>query len=407
MLLTGGITPWKYLNTEPVRSYPTLTESIRCDVVVIGGGISGALMAYVLNKSGVDTVLLEKRNVCEGSTSANTGLLQFSNDNSLTELIKQFDDHRGTTFYKMCRTAVKRLATIAGELSTDPSFFPRASLYYASSPDDAGMIRQEYDLLKRKGFEVEYWDRQRIKSAFPFSKEAAIYTYGDADVDPYRFGHALLHEASLNGLRIYEHSEVDHILYTKDDATLYTNNSSYVLAQQVIWATGYLTQEWKPDNQAILKNTYAILTEPVPDLSSWYEKSLLWETARPYLYFRTTPDQRIIAGGLDEPLPPSGRPEQYAAVRGQQLLEEIRRLFPNLNDRLKIACSWAGMFASTKDGIPLIGRHPEYPHSFFIEVYGGNGTVYSMIAADLLAQTITGKEPEELSWFSLTRSVEL
>ena len=67
---------------------------------------------------------------------------------------------------------------------------------------------------------------------------------------------------------------------------------------------------------------------------------------------------------------------------------------------LKIACSWAGVFATTKDGIPLIGRHPKYPHSYFIEVYGGNGTVYSMIAADLLGETIAGREPEELKWFS-------
>ncbi|GAA0850054.1 NAD(P)/FAD-dependent oxidoreductase [Paenibacillus glucanolyticus] len=405
MLLTGGTTPWKFLNTEPVKKYPPLTEQMKCEVLVIGGGISGALMAYVLNKQGVDTILLEKRRVCGGSTSANTGLLQFSNDCTLTDLIRQFDDHRGTSFYKMCSHAVRRLTDIANSLSRDSGLIPRSSLYYASTPQDVGMLRHEYDLLKRRGFDVEYWNRDDIKAHFPFSKEAAIYTHGDAEVDPYRLGHHLLQDASQDGLRIYENSEVTDTRYTDSDVTVITDQGS-VLAQKVIWATGYTIQEWKPDHNAELLNTYAILTEPVADLSSWYERSFLWETNRPYLYFRTTPDQRIIAGGLDEALPPSGKPEEYAEVRGRRLLDEIQQLFPHLAD-LRIACSWAGVFASTKDGIPLIGKHPKYPHSYFIEVYGGNGTVYSMIAADLLAETIAGREPEELKWFSLTRPIDL
>ncbi|MGV2805981.1 FAD-dependent oxidoreductase, partial [Clostridium perfringens] len=159
-----------------------------------------------------------------------------------------------------------------------------------------GMLRHEYDLLKRKGFDVEYWSREHVKAKFPFSKEAAIYTRGDAEVDPYRFGHNLLQDAWEHGLRIYENSEVKETRYTDSDVTVLTDEGS-VLARNVIWATGYSTQEWKPDYQAELLNTYAILTEPVSDLSSWYERAFIWETNRPYLYFRTTPDQRIIAGG--------------------------------------------------------------------------------------------------------------
>lgn len=405
MLLTGGITPWKYLNTEPVKKYPGLSEQLSCDVLIVGGGISGALMAYVLTMQGVDTVLLEKKRVCEGSTSANSGLLQFSNDCPLSDLIQQFDEQRGSSFYMMCRHAVHRITEIANQLSRDSGLITRSSLYYASTPQDVGMIRHEYDLLKRKGFDVEYWGREHVKANFPFSKEAAIYARGDAEVDPYRFGHNLLQDASEHGLRVYENSEVKETRYTDSDVTVLTDQGS-VLARNVIWATGYSTQEWKPDYQAELLNTYAILTEPVSDLSSWYERAFIWETNRPYLYFRTTPDQRIIAGGLDEPLPPSGKPEEYAEPRSRRLLNEIHQLFPHMTD-LKIACSWAGVFATTKDGIPLIGRHPKYPHSYFIEVYGGNGTVYSMIAADLLGETIAGREPEELKWFSLTRPMDL
>lgn len=81
-------------------------------------------------------------------------------------------------------------------------------------------------------------------------------------------------------------------------------------------------------------------------------------------------------------------------------------MFPKL-EGVRMACAWAGIFASTKDGMPLIGCHPEYPNSYFMEVYGGNGTVFSMIAAELLAEAIAGREPEALAWLSLTRPVEI
>ena len=47
--------------------------------------------------------------------------------------------------------------------------------------------------------------------------------------------------------------------------------------------------------------SYAIVTNEIDQFEGWHERSLIWETARPYLYFRTYRN-RIIVGGLDEAL---------------------------------------------------------------------------------------------------------
>ncbi len=65
-------------------------------------------------------------------------------------------------------------------------------------------------------------------------------------------------------------------------------------------AAGYEGLEFKKEKNATLISSYAIVTNPVEDLSSWYKRTLIWETARPYIYMRTTADNRIIIGGLDE-----------------------------------------------------------------------------------------------------------
>lgn len=404
MQLTFGTTPWSYLDPPDLfMRYPCLEEEIRCDVVVIGGGISGILAASMLTEQGAETVLMEKKSVCCQSTGANTGLLQFMNDDTLTQIIQMYGDKRGTAIYTLCQNAIVQLGRIAADLSVDVQFTPRSSLYYSSVPEEAGALRQEYDLLKRKGFPVEYWDRQQIKSAFPFSRSAAIYAHGDAEVNPYRLGHGLLEKAERCGLRIYENSGVNNVSYTDEEIIVFTDKGT-VRAKNIIWASGYSIQEWKPDSIADLVFTYALMTEPVQDLSWWHERALIWESHRPYLYFRTTPDNRILAGGLDEPVRKLNHPTQLLQERSARLLHELIHLFPTLGS-VRPACSWGGVFANTVDGLPLIGPHPDYPHSYFIEAYGGNGMVYSVIAARLLTDTLAGRRRKELEWFSLDRTL--
>lgn len=402
MQLTGGLTPWDHKNTGLLPHYPRLETALSCEAAVIGGGMSGALAAYLLTQMGLDVVLLEKRRIGHGSTSANTGLLQFMNDTSLTELIDTFGERIGTGFYAMCREAVDQLSVIAAELPVDSGFKRRSSLYMASREEDAKILQQEHSLLQQLGYETEYWSRRKIEAHYPFSRAAALYTAHDAEVDPFALVQGMILAASRRGLRVFENSPVEQSHFTGTETCLQTA-AGEVRAKTVIWAAGYEVQDWKPDAAASLQCTYAVMTEPLPDLSFWHEQALIWETKRPYLYFRTTPDRRIIAGGLDEPLREGTRLEQNVSVRQEQLLKEISRLFPNLPP-LKADYAWSGIFANTRDGLPLIGPHPAVPGSFFIEGYGGNGTVYSMIAARLIADVLSGKTREELDWFAFGRS---
>jgi len=46
---------------------------LSCDVAILGGGITGALAAYHLTREGLHTVMLDRRPVGGGSTTASTG----------------------------------------------------------------------------------------------------------------------------------------------------------------------------------------------------------------------------------------------------------------------------------------------------------------------------------------------
>src|SRR6478735_6062564 len=73
-----------------ITSYPSLRNNLRCEVLVVGGGITGALMAWRFASEGYDTVLIDRGDVSLGSTSATTALLQYEIDAplySLTETV--------------------------------------------------------------------------------------------------------------------------------------------------------------------------------------------------------------------------------------------------------------------------------------------------------------------------------
>lgn len=213
-------------------------------------------------------------------------------------------------------------------------------------------MREEYENLVANGFDSEFWEEDKIAALYSFSKPAGLYSRGDAEANPYRTVHSLIAKAASNGVRVFEQSEAKHYEFTEDGVICHTE-STRIIAKDVIFAMGYETQEFKKDRGAELINTYAVMTKPLKDFPKWHERSLLWETARPYLYFRTTPEGRIIAGGKDEQLTDPERREVRVISQGQKLLKELEALFPEIKG-IELEYSWGAVFGSTRDGLPYI-----------------------------------------------------
>jgi glycine/D-amino acid oxidase-like deaminating enzyme len=72
-----------------LADHPSLKHDKSCEVAVIGGGITGTLVAYQLVQEGVETVLVDKRDVGAGSTAASTALLLYEIDTELHELLSR------------------------------------------------------------------------------------------------------------------------------------------------------------------------------------------------------------------------------------------------------------------------------------------------------------------------------
>ncbi|MDG0810845.1 NAD(P)/FAD-dependent oxidoreductase [Cohnella rhizosphaerae] len=380
---------WLAGGGEPPRYPPLSGLSSQCDVLVVGGGLTGTMAVDALTAAGMSVVLIDEGRIGEGSSAASTGLLQYSNDIMLTDLLSRLGDERASHFYRACKYAVERLCQLAETLPGDVAFKRRSSLYFASADTDVPKLKSEYEALRARGFSVDWLEEADIRAIFPFAKPAALVTSGDGELNPYRLSVRLAERAAKKGARIYENTSLKSVEGSKGDFACQTSHG-IVRAASVVYAVGYRPEIAGIGNLAIrYARTSAIATRVLPSLADWHQRWLLWETARPYLYARTTQDGRIVMGGLDEnirrPVTDLYDLNKYA----NRLLEEARKLFPGLS--LETEYAWNATFCESADDLPWIGEDPERPGRYVALGYGGNGAVYSMLASDILTDLLQGK----------------
>ncbi|WP_113926905.1 FAD-dependent oxidoreductase [Bacillus sp. P14.5] len=390
--------PTTFSHTERKEENPPADE--RYDAVVIGAGMSGVLCAYTLVEAGLKVALVDKREAGAGSSSANTGLLQYSNDIMLHELIDQIGENRAVHFYKLCLEALDDLEEAADSIPFNVYFKRRNSIYFASKEEDASKLLDEYEALKKHGFPVNFWTTEALTEHMTFSKPAALVTQRDAEVNPYRFVMGLLKNLKDQGARLFEHTEVTSCVEEEDCIILESSRGS-LTAKHAVYCTGYEASGAGEYVSAKINRSFAIATEPIDDLSSWWERALIWETARPYFYMRTTDDNRIIAGGLDEEIPQAPESREIIEKYGKKISSEIKKLFPGLE--ISISHAWGASFAESMDNLPYIGRVPGKEKTYCLLGYGGNGTVYSMLGAKIIADLIQGNVTEGADIVKLER----
>ncbi|MBS8266381.1 FAD-binding oxidoreductase [Mesobacillus boroniphilus] len=394
MNLMSGTYYWPATFPSP-PSYPPLEGNLECDVLIVGGGSSASQCAYYLADSGLKVAVIEKEKIGSGSTSSNTALIQYSGEKMFTNLVNTFGNDYISRHLELLQEAINEMEAASKLVDIDCEFCRRDSLYSASCSEDVDALRKEYEFLKLQGMKVAFLEKEEIEEKYPFSREAAIYSFNDGELNPFKFTHALMDYAAKKGIQIYENTEMNghHYDPQTNRMIISTKGGSSISAGQVIFAAGYEGIDMKKEKLVSFVSTYTVTTKPVNDLSAWYNRTLLWETARPYIFLRTTADNRIIIGGLDDNTNyPKDRDSKLIHKR-DKLIDEFNKMFPSIS--VEPDYYLGAFYGGTADGLPIIGMYDEYPNSYFLFAFGDNGTVYSQMQAKIIADDIMkGNSPD-------------
>lgn len=380
--------------------YPVIDRDIACDVAIIGSGITGALSAYFASRAGMNSVLLDRRPICSGSTPASTGLLQYEIDTRLTKLTGMVGKQPAQGAYRLSVESLDAFAELVEDLDDSCDLVARPSLYLACEGDDVAELRAEQAARRAIGIDVQFLNESDLRRDFSISRPAALWSRRAMEVDPYRLALSLLRRSASLGTQIYERSCVDDYQVSDDSVKLRMAGGASVRASYVIFATGYETPHFLGPQICSLKSTYAMATEPT-DLSAWRDRCLIWESGKPYFYARTTSDGRALVGGEDEDFADAERRDALIESKSRVLARKLEGLLPGI--RVRSDCCWAGTFAESRDGLPYIGTHPKFPRGYFALGYGGNGITFSLVAARIIHDLIAGRPNPDAAIFRFDR----
>jgi glycine/D-amino acid oxidase-like deaminating enzyme len=399
MKLRSTETFWP-LKSEMKYSYPSIDSDINTSILIIGGGITGALIAYKLISEGKKIVLVDRRDVCNGSTAASTALLQYEIDVSLHELIKLRGLECAVDSYKNGKKAIFDLRAIIDTIKSDCHFEFKKSIYFSSLQKDLPFLKNEYKVRKEQGFDVTWLEKYDLKK-MGLNALAAIESKTAAVVDPFKLANDLLHYCQQKGMQIFDRTNITSITNHKGKSVAHTENKHTITVDHVIHCSGYESTETLAEKVVDLKSTFVIASENLPDLPAAFKNAIFWDTSSPYLYFRATPDNRIIVGGGDEDFKDPKKRDKMLPKKEQYLLKRFNRKFPNVN--FKMDYSWAGTFGETKDGLPYFGKPNPDKNEHYVLGFGGNGITFSVLGMNSIMDSINNKKNQDLEYYKFGR----
>lgn len=156
-------------------TYPMLLKSVETDMIVVGGGITGALISHALMEEGYKTLLIDKKDIGQGSTAATTAMLQYEIDEPLQKLAKMIGEENGAYCYQEGIKAIHDLKKLTQTYPIDGNFKTKQSLYIAHNNAARKELEKEFVLRDKHKLGVQWLEEKQILHDYGIKAEVVFY----------------------------------------------------------------------------------------------------------------------------------------------------------------------------------------------------------------------------------------
>jgi glycine/D-amino acid oxidase-like deaminating enzyme len=402
-----GISPWLgAVRGKKKPEFPAFRGVITHPVVVVGGGMSGAMTAYACAAAGLKVILLEADRVGLGGTGNATGLLSGESSASYRDVEARAGRRVARALFGALESAPRELAATVKRLGI------KAQL------DIAPSIRIVPPILSDKALRKEIASRESADLIASYlqpgavARQAAVESSGGMRLpdggfaDPYKLTLGFLNAAIKRGARIHERSRVKKITFTRKTTTAFLDSGSITTTNLAI-CIGEPTSLFKPLKRHLRhEHRYAVLTEP---LSAAVRKQigqrtlLLGDTETPAHHLWFTADHRALFAGGDQKRQPDRLREKTLVQRTNELMYELTKLYPPISGTMP-AYGWEVPLTHAVDGALYAGSHRNFPFHHF-----AFGTLHdparAFLASRIILRSILGRPEKDDPHFSFARNL--
>lgn len=362
-----------WCETARAPKFEALKTDSRTDVLIIGGGIAGILCAYMLEKAGVEYMLVEADRICQGITRNTTAKITAQHGLIYDKLLKKYGADTARMYLEANLAAVEKYRELCREIECD---FENKDAF-AYSADSPQKLENELRALEKLGYAAEYCRELPL----PVPNVGAVKFRNQAQFHPLKFLYAIAEK-----LNIYEHTKV---LAFERNAVI--TSGGRISAEKTIVATHFplLNKHGSYFLKLYQSRSYVIALEAAQNVDGMY----IDESGKG-LSFRNYKDLLLLGGG--------GHRTGKNGGGWHALNEFAEKQYP----AAKEVCRWATQDCMSLDGMPYIGQYSKNtPNLYAATGFNKWGMSSAMAAAMLLSDLVQGKENEYAEVFSPSRTI--
>ncbi len=365
-----------WLSERQQTFYPPLSENLRADVCVIGGGITGVTTAYMLQQAGRRVILVEANKIGTGVTGYTSGHLTSLVDVFYHKISSKLSERRASVVMQATKEARSSIEKMIADNALICDYKKVPGYYYATNEQQLEILTRERKALIDLGETVHSPGLENI----PVKCKDAIMINNQAVIDANAFAKGLAKSFADKGGHIYEQSRVTKLEQNGEFVRLHFEDDHMIEARDVVQAThtpigiSHLQMELKN------YNSYVLYGESSKEVLN----GLYYDLADPYHYIRHFEENgrpMYIVGGCDTKTG-EGESEQKA-------LDNLLEYASTQLSITKTRGSWSSILFTSPDGLPLIGSDPERPNCYLATGFAGDGLTFSIVSALINTALIT------------------
>lgn len=363
--------PWEESSLMP--EFPTLSEDIKTDVLIIGGGICGILCAYFLKEAGVDCVLAEGNKILSGTTKNTTAKITIQHGLIYSKLIKNFGKETAQIYLSANRDALEMFAKMSKDIECD--FEIKDSYVYTLK----NRRKIEDEVLAVNS--LDYFVRFKENPSLPFKTEGALCFTNQAQFNPLKFCVAI-----SKNLKIYENTFIRKI--SNGEAI---SENGKIKAKKFIITTHFpfINKHGSYFMKLYQHRSYVAAFENAVNFSDMYV-----DENKTGLSFRNYGSLLLIGGG--------GHRTGKSGGAWKEINDFAKHYYPDAIKKYE----WAAQDCMSLDGIPYIGQYSMTTPDLYVATgFNKWGMTSSMAAASLLCDMVQDKKNEFEKLFSPQRSI--
>ena len=353
--------------------FDKLQGDIKTDVLIIGGGITGLLCAYMMKRAGIDCVLVEADKICGGITQNTTAKITCQHGLIYDKMINRFGEEKARLYLQAQMESLRQYRELCKNIECD--FEEQDSFVYSLS--NRKKIEKEVKALEKIGCNTIFSE----KVPLPLKVSGAVGIKNQAQFHPLKFAFSI-----AENLPVYEDTKVLEI--KPHGAKTHAGN---IRAEKIVVATHFpfINKHGSYFLKMYQHRSYVIAYENAQKTDGMYV-----DEDKKGMSFRSYNDMLLLGGGGQRTGKSGGNWMEISAFakKNYQGAEEITR--------------WATQDCMTVDDIPYIGQYSKNTPSLYVATgFNKWGMTSAMTSAMILSDLVTGKESKYAEVFSPSRSI--